>query len=508
MEVKILSKLLRGGRLNSAREDISKFTSSIKDDKVLSESVIDINKAHVIMLMEENIIDKSTSIALLKALTSIKTDSLDESIEDIHMAIEEYVLKKTSEEVGGNLHIGKSRNDQIATAIRIPLRNKLIDSMEKILKLQKKLIEVSEKNVNTIILQYTHLQPAQPVTYAHYLISIIDNLERNFQRLKEAYSRINLCPLGAGALATTSFDINRTRVAELLGFNGILENSIDAVGNRDFILESLSVFTLLSVSLSRFAEDLIIWSSPAFNVVELPDDFTSTSSIMPQKKNPEPLEIIRADASRILGDFVASASTLKALPSTYNLDFQQITPNLWNSIGIVNKSLYILSELVTKLKVKPFTPNNAKNSFVGATELANFLTKEFKIPFRTSHKIVGSLVNSLIEKELTFNDLTPEMVQKLCKNFANYQIKISIEKISDCINLDNLVNSYKIKGGPAPIEVKRALIERKKQISKNKPFLIKIKQKLAAAKNQMESQISTCINSNLSSNIKFKNLNL
>ena len=503
-----MSKLLRGGRLNSVREDISKFTSSIKDDLVLSQAVVDINKAHVIMLLEENIIDKSTGIALLKALVSIGSSSLDESSEDIHMAIEEYVLKKTNEEVGGNLHIAKSRNDQIATAIRIHLRNKLLESMEKILILQKMLLEVAEKHVNTIFLQYTHLQPAQPVTYAHYLLSIINILERNFQRLKEGYSRVNLCPLGAGALATTSFEINRTRVSELLGFNEVLENSIDAVGHRDFILESLSVLTILSTSLSRFAEDLIIWSSPAFNVVELPDEFASTSSIMPQKKNPEPLEIIRANSSRILGDFVASASNLKALPSTYNLDFQQITPNLWNSIRIVNDSLFVLSELVPKLKIKPYTPNKAKNSFVAATEVANFLTKEFKIPFRTSHKIVGTLVSSLIDKKLTFDDLTPKLVQNACKNVANRQIEISTEQISNCTNLYNLVNSHKIKGGPAKNEVKRAIIKQKEQITKNQKFVIKINHELASAKNHLESKISTYINSNLSTNVKFKNLNL
>ncbi len=182
------------------------------------------------------------------------------------------------------------------------------DLMRSIIHLQEHLEETAEEHVNTIILEYTHLQPAQPVTFAHYLLSHLDELTRDLQRLQGAYERVNLSPLGAGALATTSFPINRDRTAELLGFEGILENSIDAVGNRDFITETIAVLTLLAVNLSRFAEDLIIWSSPDFGVIELPDEFTSTSSIMPQKKNPDVLEVIRARASHVLGNFVASAA--------------------------------------------------------------------------------------------------------------------------------------------------------------------------------------------------------
>lgn len=503
-----MSKLLRGGRLPSVRKDVANFTSSMKDDFVLSDAVININRAHVIMLMEQKIINQVTGVSLLKALTSILDKSLNPSSEDIHMAIEEAVMQETGEEIGGNLHIAKSRNDQTATAIRIQLRKYLLNSMKNILKLQKSLHKTAKNHVNTIILEYTHLQPAQPVTFAHYLLSFIDNLERDLQRLLETYKRVNFCPLGAGALATTSFKINRHNVAELLGFNEVLENSIDAVGGRDFILETLSVYTILSVSLSRLAEDLIVWSSMDFNVVELPDDFSSTSSIMPQKKNPEPLEIIRANASKVLGDFVASTSTLKGLPSTYNLDFQQITPNLWNSIATVDASLIILSELIPNLKITIDISDKALKSFVAATEIANFLTRNCEVPFRTAHKIVGALVNWLIDKNLTFKDLKPEMIQKISNKISNYKIKISVEQISNCIDLPKLISHHDVIGGPAPTEVKRALNERKKKLIQSETKLSDLNQNLINAHQTMESKISSYLSSNLSSNIRFKNSNL
>jgi len=504
----VLSNLLRGGRLKSVREDVVNFTSSFKDDLVLTDAAIRINQAHVIMLIEQEIIKQSDGVALLRALKKLLDNPSTLSGEDIHMAIEESILKDTGEEVGGNLHIAKSRNDQVVTAIRILLRKQLLNSINIILQMRKSLVETAENHINTLILEYTHLQPAQPVTFAHYLLSFIDNLERNLQRLIQTYERVNLCPLGAGALATTSFQINRNRVAELLGFDEVLENSIDAVGSRDFILETIAVFTLISVNLSRLSEDLIIWSSTDFGVIDLPDNFASTSSIMPQKKNPELLEIIRANASRILGDFVAATSTLKGLPTTYNLDFQQITPYLWNSIKIVDSSLIILTNLLPNLKVTADISEKSKLSFVAATEVANLLTREYHIPFRTAHKIVGTLVNSLISKKLTFVDLTPEMIQNTSNMFSSCKIKISAKQISNCINPQKIVDAHNVRGGPAPVEVKRALLAKKKQIKAAQKTLTNLNQKLLDAKKTMELIITSYLSSDLSSNVRFKNSNL
>ena len=319
------------------------------------------------------------------------------------MAVEEAVLKETGPEVGGNLHIAKSRNDQVTTAIRMQLRNELVEVMLQVLQMQESLLETADKHVDTVILEYTHLQAAQPVTFAHYLISWVQALERDLNRLQETYERVNMCPLGAGALATTSFPINRVRTASLLGFNSVLENSIDAVGSRDFILETQSALTLLAVNLSRLAEDLIVWSSQEFSTVELPDEFTSTSSIMPQKKNPEVLEVIRARASYALGDFVASAAAIKSLPTVYNLDFQEVTTKLWASVGNLSSSLSIFTALIPNLKVSSNVEGKAAAGFTGATELANMLVQKYHVAFRTSHKIVGALVKSLVDSNKTLS---------------------------------------------------------------------------------------------------------
>jgi argininosuccinate lyase len=503
-----MSKLLRGGRLSPVREDVAIFTSSIKDDAKLANAVVDINKAHVIMLTEEKIIKKTDGAKILQALTKFSGTTLDASAEDVHMAIEEAVLKEAGETVGGNLHIAKSRNDQVATAIRMQLRNELLSLMRAVSHVQDHLMEVAEEHFDTVILEYTHLQPAQPVTFAHYLLSQYAALERDLQRLQSAYTRVNLCPLGAGALATTSFSINRDRTAELLGFDGLAENSVDAVGSRDFITETLAVLTLIAVNLSRFAEDLIVWSSPDFGVLAVPDEFAATSSIMPQKKNPEVLEVIRARASHVLGDFVASAAAVKSLPSTYNLDFQEITPKLWASMETVHTSLDMFHKLLPKLKVTADVSDKANASFVAATELANVLVREYGVPFRTAHKVVGALVKSLIEAKLTFKDATPAMLQKAAEEAVNIKLNVKAEDLAVLADPLVLVKACNVKGGPAPAEVKKALDLWKKEWFSTKTNIIQMDKKLEEAKNNLENVVQSYFPVNSRENVTLKNKEL
>jgi argininosuccinate lyase len=485
-----MSKILHGGRLGSMRVDVAKFTSSIEDDARLLNAVVAINKAHVVMLTEQNILAKEDGAALLAALEKTQDLTLDSSMEDVHMAVEEAVLKEAGSEAGGNLHITKSRNDQVATAIRMTLRNELLTLLRSLTHVQEHLIEVAEDHIKTVILEYTHLQPAQPVTFAHYLLSYVDALERDAQRIQSDYARVNLCPLGAGALATTSFPINRDRTAELLGFNGLVENSLDAVGSRDFIAETLADLTLIAVNLSRLAEDLIIWSSPDFGVVELPDEFTSTSSIMPQKKNPELLEVIRARASDILGNFVAVTAAVKSLPSTYNLDFQEITPKLWKSLDSVRASLDMFHKLMPKLKVTAIdVPNKALKSYVAATELANLLVRKYTVPFRSAHKIVGALVKSLIDAKLTFADATPKMLQKAAQESTGIKLAVTAEDIAALADPLKLVEACNVKGGPAPVEVKRMLGMREKQVLCTKSNISKMDKELEEAENKLDTAV-------------------
>ena len=499
-----MSKLLRGGRIGSARKDVVEFTASIKSDKKLLEAVIKINEAHVAMLMEQKIINQQHGAKLLQALAELDPEmKLDPSVEDVHLAVEEEVNKKVGLETGGNLHIAKSRNDQVATAIRMALRTNLLELMNLVVKLQDSLTELAEKHTETLVPAYTHLHPAQPVTFAHILVSYVDGLERSLKRLEETYPRVNLCPMGAGAIATTSFPINRDRTAELLGFDKVLENSIDAVGSRDFILETLANLTLVAIDISRMVEDLIIWSSPDFGIIDLPESFASTSSIMPQKKNPDLLEVIRARMSQVLGNFLASATTMKALPSGYNLDFQEITPKLWESLETVAGSVGMLSKLVKNLKVSKDVFSKPVLKFATTTELANLLVKKYNVPFRTSHRIVGSLVKTLLDTEMTLSDLTPELLQKAAQDSAGLTLNVKLEDIQESIDPSKFVESHKTKGGPAPAEVKRMLKIRKQLTAQSKTNLKKKKSKLEEADSQLKSVVQRYLSSD-KSKVNFK----
>ncbi len=328
------------------------------------------------------------------------------------------------------------------------------------------------------------------------------------ERLQDVYKRVNLSPLGAGALATTSFPINRERTAELLGFHAVLENSIDAVSSRDFILETQAALTLLAVNLSRLAEDLIIWSSQEFGTVELPDDFTSTSSIMPQKKNPEVLEIIRARASCVLGDFVASTAILKGLPSTYNLDFQEVTPKLWGSIDNLASSLSVFAKLTPKLKVSANIESKAAVGFAGATELANMLVQKYNIAFRTSHKIIGALVKTLVDSKQTLLNATPELLQNVAQEAAGVKLTVKKQDIFECTNPSKLIETYKVQGGPSPVEVEKSILTQKKNIAETKRNITKLKQNLTTVESTLNSLVESYALSKNQPNIRLKNIDL
>lgn len=493
-----MSKLLRGGRLTSTREDVIKFTSSMRSDQRLLNSVIKINKAHTIMLMERKIVSWSQGIKLLQALNELDgaKPKFEQLIEDIHVYVEEEIAKKAGPEAGGNLHVGKSRNDQVSTAIRMELRKSLIHLMISLIKLQEALVELAEKHVETVFPGYTHSQPAQPVTFAHYLLSFADMLERDLHRLEESYSRIDLCPMGAAALATSSFPLSRERVAELLGFSGVLENSIDCVSSRDFVLEVLAVLVITAVDLSRIAEDLILWSSLDSKFVELPDQFSSTSSIMPQKKNPEVLEVIRARAGHIIGNFVASTVTMKALPSSYNLDFQEITPKLWESVDETTESLDMLSKLIVHLKVnKDAILDKCSLYFFTSTELANTLTRGYGVPFRIAHKIVGSAIKRLIQKNLALSDLTPEFLREIAEETSGVSIKVKMEDIRASLNPLGFVESHKVRGGPSPSETQRMIQVRRRRAVLSRARVSEKKARIDGAAEKLQSVVKAYVES-------------
>lgn len=485
-----MSRLLRKGRLRSVREDVVKFTSSIESDKKLLKEVIRINEAHVVMLTQRKIIEQKTGSEILGALRMLeKRLRLKRSHEDVHMAVEEETTRAVGLETGGNMHVAKSRNDQVSTAIRMALREELLNLMDSIIKLQDAMMELSEEHVQTIIPGYTHLQPAQPITFAHYLLSFMDALNRDLDRLDDAYRRVDQCPMGAGALATTSFPISRERVADLLGFSEIIENSLDAVSSRDFILETLASLSILAVNLSRLVEDLILWCTSEFRMIDLPDEFASTSSIMPQKKNPETLEITRARTSHILGDVVSALASMKALPSGYNLDLQEVTPKLWDALDTAGASLRILRSLILSLKVRKDVFQRLDLSFTTATELANMLVRKYNIPFRTAHGIVGRVVKDLVENNQSLSEVTPEKLDEVARKIAGISLKAKPEDLVSALNPREFVESHGARGGPSKTEVSRMIEVRKKLLIRSKGRISEKKEKLRHAQKMLTQAV-------------------
>jgi argininosuccinate lyase len=490
-----MSDLLRKGRLSPVRRDVVEFTSSALIDKKILKHIIDINKAHVVMLVECNIIDRNEGSKILEALNNLDGKiKLSPDMEDGHMAVEEAVIKATGQDVGGNLNLAKSRNDQVATAIRMELREEIVDFAETMVELHEALFKKANQHIETIIPGYTHLQPAQPVTFAHYLIAQYDALQRSLERLEENYKRVDLCPMGAGALATTSFQINRERVADLLGFEEVLENSVDAVTTRDFLLETLADLAILAVDVTRFVEDLEIWSSMEFGLIELPDEFAFTSSIMPQKKNPDVLEVIRARMSLASSNFNGSATALMALPSTYNMDYQEVTTKLWQTLETMKTCLSMIAKITPNLMVKNDALEKPALTFLTATELANMLVRNYKIPFRISHKIVGTTVKTLLENGKSFRDVTPELIAEVSKPILGYALVVKAQEIYDSIEPSRVVESYSTRGGPSPKEVKRMLAARVETIAESRTWIWERKVKLTKAHKILKSSITEILN--------------
>ena len=483
--------LLRDGFLGPQSESIANFTSSIKNDAYLAKGVIDISKAHIVMLVNRRILSKSEGAALLGALGKVDLTKMDPKLEDIHMNLEQKVAQITGEEVGGRMHTGKSRNDQVATAIRICLRGFVLDLMSSLIKLRQTILNRCEESLYTVMPGYTHLQRAQPVTLAHHLMAHYDAQERNWARLKDAYKRLNLSPMGAAALATTSFSIDRYEVSDLLGFDGLVENSIDAVSSRDFATETLYVLAQIMTDLSSVAEEVIIWATSEFNVIKLPDQYVSTSSIMPQKKNPVAAELIRAKTGSVYGSLIAFLTILKALPLSYNLDLQEATQHLWLSCEATLSSIVVTDGLLKEVKFdSEKLLSEAKEDLSTATDLADTLVRDFDLPFRIAHRIVRTVVKGLSAK-----DWDARKVSILISNETDGKILLTPEKISAILDPINSIKNKKVVGGPSPTEVGKSLKKRRKVLEKDINWLERRTRDLGEASSRL---VEACINIKLS----------
>ena len=444
---------LWGGRFTKGTDKaVEDFTSSIAFDARMYAEDIAGSKAHATMLAKQNIISQEDCDAIVAGLTKIK-GQIDKgefpfsvALEDIHMNIEKRLTDDIGE-AGGRLHTGRSRNDQCAVDLHMYVRKAVIEMGELIVDMQKALIETAEKYSDVIMPGYTHLQRAQPVLFSHHMMAYFSMLERDFDRLLMVFKHADIMPLGAGALAGSTYGIDQTYTQELLGFSRIYENSMDAVSDRDYVVEFLSFASLVMMHLSRLSEELILWSSNEFNFIELDDAHCTGSSIMPQKKNPDVCELVRGKTGRIYGHLLGLLTTLKGLPLTYNKDMQEDKEGIFDAIDTVHFALSINAAMIRGMKVNGAHMKAVlDDDFSNATDMADYLAKK-GVPFREAHEIVGNAVHHCIEKGCVLLDLSVDDFKAISPHFD--------ADILDAISIEACVAGRNNYSGTAPECVER-----------------------------------------------------
>jgi argininosuccinate lyase len=458
------SKKPWAGRFEEATaKSVEKFTCSLHYDSRLYHYDIQGSIAHATMLADSGIISRKESGAIVRGLKSILIDMekgefvFDPADEDIHMAIEKELIRRVGA-AGGKLHTARSRNDQIALDVRLFLRAEIGGIVRLLTNLQKQLIKLAKSELSTIMPGYTHMQKAQPVLLSHYFLAFAEMFSRDEQRLGDCKKRLNVMPLGAAALAGTGLPIDRNRTAELLNFPEVSKNSMDTVADRDYIAEFIFAASLSMTHLSRFCEDLVLWSSDEFGFVEISDAYTTGSSIMPQKKNPDIAELIRGKAARVYGDLFAILTLLKGLPMTYNRDLQEDKEPLFDAVDTVKSCLSIFTEMLAHTKFNTARMYQAASGgFSTATDVAEYLVEK-GVPFRQAHEIVGNIIAHCVKSKKTLADLRLNDYQKFYAEFKS--------DITARIKLENSVNARKHRGGTAQAAVKERIREFEKSLSK------------------------------------------
>ena len=446
------NKKIWAGRFTKETDKIvNDFNSSISFDARMYREDIEGSIAHATMLGKCNIIDLEESKAIIEKLKNILNDiesgklEFDFNAEDIHSFIEAELTKRLGD-TGKRLHTARSRNDQVALDIRMYLKKEVKEIESLIKKLITVLTDLSEKNLQTVMAGYTHLQRAQPITFAHHLMAYSQMFLRDLERLKDAYKRINVMPLGSGALASTTYPINRRMVCNALGFDEITQNSLDAVSDRDFCIELASDLSILMMHLSRFSEEIILWDSWEFKFIELDDAYSTGSSIMPQKKNPDITELIRGKTGRVYGDLNTLLIMMKGLPLAYNKDMQEDKEAIFDAVDTVKLSISAFIPMIETMTIFPENMREAAaKGFINATDCADYLVKK-GTPFRDAYKITGEIVRLCIENNLTLETLPIEKYKEFSSKFEN--------DIFEAINLETCVMQRKVEGGPAPESVK------------------------------------------------------
>ena len=453
-----------GGRFQGKTHPlVEAFTSSIEEDKEIARHDILGSIAHARALGRARVLKSSEVSLLVRGLTQLLLQAekgkliLDPEYEDIHMNIE-VRLEKRIGPVAGKLHTGRSRNDQVATDLRMYVKEKIRDSQDSIRKFQQILVKLADRHVRVVMPAYTHLQRAQPVLFAHHLLAYVEMLERDHLLLDHVYAVTDVLPLGSGAATGSGFAIDRKYLAQQLGFSKISANSLDAVSDRDFIVQWYTAASLIMMHLSRLSEELILWASAEFDFVELPDAFATGSSMMPQKKNPDVPEIVRGKSATVFGMLAASLTRMKSLPLAYNRDLQEEKPSLVQSVKIVKSSLEIFTALFARLKINAQNMRRAaEEHHIIATDFADFLAKR-GVPFRKAHSIVGKLVREAHARGKAIHEL-PEALLGIDGKDVRAAVQARID-------IDKSLRAKNLPGGTAPSQVRKALSAAKKRLGK------------------------------------------
>ena len=447
---------LWGGRFTGETDRLAfAFNASIHFDRRLFYQDIEGSIAHVTMLAKQGILDEDEKESILRGLSGIRADveegrlEIDDTCEDIHSFVEAHLIERIGD-AGKKMHTGRSRNDQVALDMRLYTRKQVQETDALLKELLGVILDVMEGNVETYMPGFTHLQKAQPITLAHHYGAYFEMFRRDRQRMADIYKRMNYCPLGAGALAGTTYPLDREYTASLMGFAGVTQNSMDSVSDRDYLVEFLAALSTIMMHMSRFCEEIIIWNSNEYQFVEIDDAYATGSSIMPQKKNPDIAELVRGKTGRVYGALVSLLTTMKGIPLAYNKDMQEDKEVAFDAMDTVKNCLILFTGMLRTMKFrKERMAESAMNGFTNATDAADYLVGK-GVPFRDAHSIVGRLVLYCIEKNTSIDRLDLQELQEISDKFE--------ADIYDAVSLETCVAKRLTTGAPGP-EVMRAVIK-------------------------------------------------
>ncbi|MFA9377486.1 MAG: argininosuccinate lyase [Lachnotalea sp.] len=455
---------LWGGRFTKETDQlVYNFNASISFDKKFYKQDIEGSIAHVTMLAKQNILTDDEKGTIINGLNSILADvengklEISEKYEDIHSFVEANLIERVGD-AGKKLHTGRSRNDQVALDMKLYVREEVIEMDDLLKELLQVLLNIMEENTETFMPGFTHLQKAQPITLAHHMGAYFEMFKRDRSRMMDIYNRMNYCPLGAGALAGTTYPLDRDYVASLLGFAGATQNSMDSVSDRDYVIELLSAMSTIMMHLSRFSEEIIIWNTNEYRFVELDDAYSTGSSIMPQKKNPDIAELVRGKTGRVYGALMSILTTMKGIPLAYNKDMQEDKELTFDAIDTVKGCLALFTGMVKTMEFnKDRMEISAKGGFTNATDVADYLVNK-GVPFRDAHSISGRLVLTCIEKNCALDDLT----------LSEFKVEAELfeEDIYQAISLETCVNKRVTLGAPGKTSMEQVIKENKIYLAK------------------------------------------